>query len=248
MLVKRGKKNYWEIFNKDGVVVSSEEIDVNDPRVHAQQRLATSHAGHFRDDKQKMKSAEAVASRVQQLAVDMTALPKVPEFETISDERFMEIMAHPESWADLGFHPAGEYLEKLRAANVRKRYPGEVGYIEKNGKVTFYRLEDGFGKGVPVSNEAPAASAPGTQAYLVVAPDVYNGGTPTRAVIRCVDDDDALEYATELNASSGPDRAAQFDGCATHVLRPSEDGEILCVTCGATSRVAKTTDGEVANG
>lgn len=131
---------------KDGKQVAT---PVGDPVGYEAARDENSHAKFFGtpEARQKIRRAQALNHMVQNAFV--TFHPMNVEKQTISDEKYLELMRHPEQWDEEGFTPVSRYKE--RVAKIRTVPNHEVGIVEKDGRVIWLYLEEGYSKVFAVS-------------------------------------------------------------------------------------------------
>src|SRR5438046_10627410 len=106
-------KTYSVIYDHSGVEISRQEISVADEKIANEQRSSESQTQFFQeraqDTKNRMKRVEQVQKQVEQLVSDMITPPKSPEFRSISDDAYQQLIDHPEAWEEEGFTPLKFY-------------------------------------------------------------------------------------------------------------------------------------------
>jgi hypothetical protein len=188
--------------------------------------------GGSADDRQVLRRVAAMKALTFQTLTQKSSA--TVEKKTISDRAFIELMGKPESWEDEGFTPIAAYRDKIDG--IRYPYPGEVGVIEKNGKVTYLFLEEGFGKGFVVRGRVSSDEAAEFKKLM----DAHSGNAvvlPTDASIEIID----------LKSSSPNTTFCPFCNSVTpHKLRECSDEKgcfvAVCLTCNQT--VPHAHDGE----
>ena len=126
-------------------------VEMRDAEQDNRNRDEHSHDTYFKGVKQRLRLNEALAQ-----LLDQTAMPqgiRGVETMTVSDETWQDLMTHPSSWEEEGFTPLSSYAYKLITISgkvLRPLIPGEVGMVERDGKVIYLTMEEGKTPGIRV--------------------------------------------------------------------------------------------------
>lgn len=137
-------------------------VTMRDEGVNQQNMDVDSHDQFFGNalDEEGKKQAQRDRHKLRFMGAlaDLLGRTSVPsltgvETHTVSDDTWMQLMAHPEVWEDEGFQPLSQYQKKIIQERpdgtvkvLRALIPGEVGIIEKNGRVYYLVMETDDGK------------------------------------------------------------------------------------------------------
>lgn len=260
IIVEKGQK-FVVVHGPNGEVVSKTLLGPDD---------STSHANFFRNkgqyfeegvaaDRNSLRRSAAVTKRVEQVLMEMVQPPASVVLKSITDQDFLDIMAHPEVWAEERFTPLASYYHKI--AKIRPLWKGEVGVVEKeNGSLDYYLvLEKGYERmSVAVSGYVPAEAV---ATALIAGGAKLLGTDPVpppaaesepvsgelafiadvgekRVLVIAADEEDARSAFPDDMVPTKMVRSPALDRCGAHTV-VLLGGRMVCSVCGAKEEAAE---------